>query len=116
MTRHKPASLGDELLAGNAILEPAEQRAPASEPSFGRFLTAKEASAYLWEQYRLQRSERRLAQLRAAPVGAGSPFHRDGCAVRYRRESLDAWAAKQLGCEHGSTSAEAAFHQQRQPV
>ena len=74
-------------------------------------LTAKEASAFLWQCFRLQRSERRLAQLRGHPVGAGPPFHRDGCAVRYRRASLIEWAQKQLGREHGNTSAEQAFHQ-----
>jgi hypothetical protein len=73
--------------------------------------TGKEASEYLWVRWRLQRSERRLGQLRGQPVGAGPAFHRDGCAVRYKRGSLDAWAVKQLGREHGSTSDESAWEQ-----
>jgi hypothetical protein len=77
----------------------------------GAILTSEEASRYLWQCWRLQRSPRRLAQLRALPVGAGPAFHRDGCAVRYRKRSLDTWATKQLGAEHGNTSVESAARQ-----
>lgn len=81
------------------------------DPPDGAILTCEEASQHLWERWRLRRSERRLAQLRALPVGTGPAYHRDGTCVRYRRASLDAWAMRQLGDEHGSTSAESAQRQ-----
>jgi hypothetical protein len=74
-------------------------------------LTTKEASNYLWDRWRIQRSERRLAQLRALPIGTGPAFMRDGVVARYRRDSLDAWAEQQLGHVFGSTSDESAWRQ-----
>jgi hypothetical protein len=85
-------------------------RTPTAEPS-DAILTPKETAQHLWECWRLQRGERRLAQLRAGPVGSGPAFHRDGCVVRYRKSSVDTWAMKQLGREHGSTSHESAWEQ-----
>jgi hypothetical protein len=76
----------------------------------GDFLTAEETSQYLWDQYRIQRSERRLGQLRALS-GLGPPFHRDGNAVRYHRGALDEWAIKQLGEPAISTAQETARRQ-----
>jgi hypothetical protein len=78
----------------------------------GDFLTAEETSQYLWDHYRIQRSERRLGQLRAQS-GLGPPFHRDGNAVRYRRGALDEWAIKQLGEPAMSTAQETARRQVR---
>ena len=77
----------------------------------GAILTCEEASQYLWSRWRLRRSDRRLAQLRSLPVGTGPVYLRDGCCVRYRQASLDQWAMKQLGEEHGSTSDESARRQ-----
>jgi hypothetical protein len=114
VTRYQKAISRDQLLATTAPSELREgDTTTMTQPNTGSILTPKEASAYLWANYRLQRSERRLAQLRAAPVGSGPPYHRDGCTVRYRQESLDTWAMQQLGREHGNTSDESAFNQQR---
>jgi hypothetical protein len=75
--------------------------------SANQFLTDKEASRYLWERYRIRRSPRRLGQLRAMS-SRGPQYHRDGNAVRYRRDALDDWALKQLGEPAVSTSEETA--------
>jgi hypothetical protein len=68
------------------------------------WLTPEEASKYLWEKFRLKRNERRLGQLRYA--GTGPLFHRNGLAVRYHQNDLDAWGLKQLGQPIASTSQE----------
>jgi hypothetical protein len=114
VTRETQPTLLDELLSGSATVEtPPTPTKNSTDRSNDSFFTGREASEYLWKRYRIQRSERRLAQLRAAPVGAGPPYFRDGAVPRYRRGSLDTWALMQLGREHGSTSDEAAFHQQQ---
>lgn len=74
----------------------------------------EELSRHLWDQYRIHRSPRRLAQLRG--TGEGPPFLRDGCVVRYPRALADAWAEAQLGEPIRSTAEEAARRQIAQPV
>jgi hypothetical protein len=100
------------LLSTTASSELGESAAVAvPDPPRSDFLTAEETSEYLWRKFRLRRSPRRLAQLRALPCGAGPPFYRDGCVVRYRPASVDTWALQQLGNEFVNTTAEAAYHQ-----
>jgi hypothetical protein len=98
------SSMAFPELGGSAVV--------AAPDANSAFLTAEETSSYLWQRFRLRRSPRRLAQLRALPAGAGPPFYRDGCVVRYRSASVDTWALQQLGNEFTNTTAESAYHQQ----
>jgi hypothetical protein len=66
----------------------------------------EELSEHLWNRWRLRRSPRRLAQLRA--TGEGPPFMQDGCVVRYARGTSDDWAKEQLGEPCRSTAEETA--------
>jgi hypothetical protein len=83
--------------------------APSERARNHDFLTCEEARDYLWAEYRLQRSERRLGQLRLS--GEGPAYHRAGNAVRYRRSALDDWALKLLGAPAISTADETARRQ-----
>jgi hypothetical protein len=102
----KPRQTRQELLSGS-------RHASAEEPADDRVMTCEEASEYLWEQYRLQRSPRRLGQLRAGPVGSGPEFHRVGNIPLYRQSKVNNWARAQLGESFTNTSDEQAFYAQR---
>lgn len=76
-----------------------------SEMSFGsveRPLRRKEASAYLFERYGIERKTGTLAKL--AVVGGGPAFHKVGRVPLYLRPDLDAWAMSQIGPKQRSTS------------
>ena len=100
--RGKPvAGLGEGVPASREHL--LGTTAPASRPPP---FTAEELSVFLWERYRVQRSPRRLAQLRS--VGGGPPFVRDGIVARYPQELAVAWVETLLGAPVSSTSEESA--------
>jgi hypothetical protein len=69
-------------------------------------LPPDEFSKFLWDNFRIQRSPRRLAQLRMS--GQGPPFMRDGNVVRYPPRLGSIWAIEQLGAPVRSTSEESA--------
>jgi hypothetical protein len=94
-----------ELLSG--------ARHVTSEPEPPDIMTSDETSTYLWERYRLQRSARRLGQLRAGPADAGPRFYRAGNIALYKRPDVDAWAATQLGQSFASTTDEQAYYAQQ---
>jgi hypothetical protein len=72
-------------------------------------LTPDELSTRLWERFRIRRSTRRLAQLRAN--GGGPPYRRDGVVVRYPVDHADEWAEQVLGELVTSTAQETAARQ-----
>ena len=55
-----------------------------------RFLTRREASAYLWERHQIQRSPRTLQKL--ASLGGGPLFRKIGRQPVYTPRDLDRWA------------------------
>jgi hypothetical protein len=73
-------------------------------PVDGAPLPPDEFAAWLWKYFRIQRSPRRLAQLRMS--GHGPPFVRDGCVVRYPLRLAAIWAVELLGEPVSSTSEE----------
>jgi hypothetical protein len=88
------APLRQELLASASRLRP---------------FTAEELSVFLWDNYRVQRSPRRLAQLRT--TGGGPPYVRDGIVARYPQDLAIAWVERLLGAPVRSTAEESARRQ-----
>jgi len=70
--------------------------------SVERPLRRKEASAYLFERYGIERKTGTLAKL--AVLGGGPVFRKAGRVPLYERSDLDAWAASQIGPRQRSTS------------
>jgi hypothetical protein len=93
-------------LPGTIAPAPRARLGAAIPPSRPPPFTPEELSAFLWENYRVQRSPRRLGQLRAA--GGGPPYVRDGVVARYPRETAIAWVETLLGAPVRSTSEESA--------
>jgi hypothetical protein len=91
------------LLSGNPSFDGASFDSP---PLDGPPLPPDELSAFLWTFFRIQRSPRRLAQLRMS--GEGPPFLRDGNVVRYPPRLAAVWAVEQLGEPVRSTAEESA--------
>jgi hypothetical protein len=81
-------------------------REPSPLTADGPPFTPAELSEHLWDRWRIQRSARRLGQLRL--TGGGPPFQRDGNVVIYPRKLADQWAVEMLGAPVTSTSEEAA--------
>jgi hypothetical protein len=106
--RKNPAAKAAKLPAPRARqAPPVETSAPDAFDAAP--LTPEETVEYLWSRWRIQRSIRRLAQLRM--LGSGPAFVRDGNVVRYPPRLVDQWAVQVLGPPVRSTAEEAAHHQ-----
>lgn len=66
------------------------------------FFTRRAAAKYVREFYGLRCSEKWLAKL--VVTGGGPRYFKDGRAVIYRFDMLDAWAARRVKGPFGSSS------------
>ena len=116
-TRPRAKAVATEPRSASVSLDRAAllsgSRHVTSEPEPPDIMTSDETSTYLWERYRLQRSARRLGQLRAGPAAAGPRFYRAGNIALYKRPDVDAWVVTQLGQSFASTSEEQAYYAQQ---
>jgi len=69
------------------------------------WMTPEETTVHLWENFRLRRSPRTLANMRTG--GNGPPYRRVGSnTVLYARDEVAEWAAAQLNRPFASTAEE----------